>query len=319
MSAFKRLNKQDVFVTTYSAKKTWTIASSSFSDYGIVVNKAISGSGNYYLDENVENGFYPRLVSNTIRHHFFGNQYNTGSAQGDVTTYVEDGKLYYFPTESVNINTYTRYFDSSLITGSPSLTNVSSSILSIPTSMYGTHIEPGSFSFVIVGSVNLNLYVDEDYVSSSYFAGGDNYVSEDVLVDDGENRIYSAVDGRFAGYIFYKQGIIIIDDIGVNTYILNSTYNPDYTIQFKSNNLIYTHNVICKIKDYEFNHTLNRTALSGSYGDLASNIPTSSFSPYITSIGLYNDANELIAVAKSNKPIPKSKDIDMTFEIRIDH
>jgi len=35
-------------------------------------------------------------------------------------------------------------------------------------------------------------------------------------------------------------------------------------------------------------------------------------------VGLYNDANELIAVAKMAKPIPKSANTEMTIVIKID-
>lgn len=39
---------------------------------------------------------------------------------------------------------------------------------------------------------------------------------------------------------------------------------------------------------------------------------------YITSIGLYNDSNELIAVAKSSQPIPKSFDREVLIKVRLD-
>jgi len=66
------------------------------------------------------------------------------------------------------------------------------------------------------------------------------------------------------------------------------------------------------------NFTYNRTAVSGSNGTVASNITGSGFTPYVTTVGLYNDANELIALAKLGKPIPKSQHSDMTFEIKLD-
>jgi hypothetical protein len=42
------------------------------------------------------------------------------------------------------------------------------------------------------------------------------------------------------------------------------------------------------------------------------------FQPYITTVGLYNDANELLAVAKYSKPIPKPNNTDMTLIVQID-
>jgi hypothetical protein len=39
---------------------------------------------------------------------------------------------------------------------------------------------------------------------------------------------------------------------------------------------------------------------------------------YATTIGLYNDENELLAVAKLGKPIMMSPDTDMTFVVKYD-
>jgi hypothetical protein len=44
----------------------------------------------------------------------------------------------------------------------------------------------------------------------------------------------------------------------------------------------------------------------------------SAFQPYTTTIGLYNDDNELLMVAKLGKPIALSSDTDMTFIVRYD-
>jgi hypothetical protein len=44
----------------------------------------------------------------------------------------------------------------------------------------------------------------------------------------------------------------------------------------------------------------------------------SSFSPYITSIGLYNNNNDLVAIAKLATPLKKRKDIDINVIIRFD-
>ena len=43
-----------------------------------------------------------------------------------------------------------------------------------------------------------------------------------------------------------------------------------------------------------------------------------SFQPYVTTVGLYDDDNDLLAIAKLGKPIKKSTKIPMTFRIEID-
>ena len=44
----------------------------------------------------------------------------------------------------------------------------------------------------------------------------------------------------------------------------------------------------------------------------------SNFYPYVTSIGLYNDSNELLVVGKVGKPIKLSDELDTTFILRFD-
>jgi len=44
----------------------------------------------------------------------------------------------------------------------------------------------------------------------------------------------------------------------------------------------------------------------------------SDFSPYVTTIGLYNDNNELMAIGKTAKPIKNDKEMALTFVVRFD-
>jgi len=44
----------------------------------------------------------------------------------------------------------------------------------------------------------------------------------------------------------------------------------------------------------------------------------SDFSPYVTTIGLYNENQELLAVAKLAQPLPTSQTTDTTILINLD-
>jgi hypothetical protein len=55
-----------------------------------------------------------------------------------------------------------------------------------------------------------------------------------------------------------------------------------------------------------------------SGGTYISEVTGSAFQPYVTTIGLYNDSNDLIAVGKLGRPTPKSENTDMTFVIKLD-
>jgi len=94
---------------------------------------------------------------------------------------------------------------------------------------------------------------------------------------------------------------------------------PDINIlNFKNSYTIYENEVICIISDGEFNMSQNPTITTDTSGSLRDFATGSNFSPYATSIGLYNDANELLLVAKLGQPIPISDNTDTTFVIRYD-
>jgi hypothetical protein len=89
-------------------------------------------------------------------------------------------------------------------------------------------------------------------------------------------------------------------------------------ISFKNNYTIYELEVRCVVGENEFNYSQNPTLQTGSFGDLKEFAKDEDFTPYITTIGLYNEANELLAVAKLGQPIKKTKNTDTTFIIKFD-
>ena len=57
----------------------------------------------------------------------------------------------------------------------------------------------------------------------------------------------------------------------------------------------------------------------GEYSNELRNFVTSSdFRPYITSIGLYNDTGDLLAIGKLGAPLKKRQDVDVTIDVRLD-
>lgn len=105
-------------------------------------------------------------------------------------------------------------------------------------------------------------------------------------------------------------------------------------IKLRNEHTIYENYIKCTVKDYEYGFSYNPSLLSGSQSKLnyysGSYFATSSegiivdyatgsdFSPYVTAVGLYNDTNDLLGVAKMAAPIPMSPNTDMTFLVRYD-
>jgi hypothetical protein len=97
------------------------------------------------------------------------------------------------------------------------------------------------------------------------------------------------------------------------------TYTGSFSVSFKNEYTIYENEVRCLVKESDYNLSYNPTLVtnyeSGSVKDFATG---SDFYTYATTLGLYNDNNELLAVAKFGKPMLISPDTDMTFVIKYD-
>ena len=95
-------------------------------------------------------------------------------------------------------------------------------------------------------------------------------------------------------------------------------YSP-YTMSLNAQTTIYQNEVRCLVNENDFNYTLNPSAnkagTSGSYIDA---VTGSDFHPYATTVGLYNDRDELLVLGKLSTPYPVPENTDMTFVVRWD-
>jgi hypothetical protein len=93
-----------------------------------------------------------------------------------------------------------------------------------------------------------------------------------------------------------------------------------FTVAFKNDYTIHENELRCMVKDSDYNLSYNPTLVNGNYssGSLKDFATGSSFYTYATQIGLYDDDNNLLAVAKLGKPIMMSPDTDMTFVVKYD-
>lgn len=322
MGAFKKLNQQDAYISTYTARKSWTASGSQYPNLGILNLVGESGSGAYIPDE-----------ANTV---YGGGDENASTASFDKRlVYQSINQLYYSNFSSSIIptsNSFDNYLQSSFnISGSRYL-DQNVAVFSLPKEVYGTHLEPTSITLQLdlPFSGSGNNYVLNNYVTSGGIdseldiynqytlpAAFDIASGSTKILDDGEGNLYlEGIDPKVnVGNIIYPHGQIIITDNNI-AQVFNNEYNA--IIEWKSNLPIYTHNYHCRIKANELNFSLNKTAVDQTTGQIKDNISGSAFQPYVSTIGLYNDVNELVAVAKTASPVPKSTNTDMSFHIKLD-
>jgi hypothetical protein len=87
--------------------------------------------------------------------------------------------------------------------------------------------------------------------------------------------------------------------------------------QLNSQETISSNYVFVRIKNGEYNYTSNPSFISGS-GNLVYSNFINSPQTFPTTVGMYNDNNELLAVAKMSKPLTKDFTKEALIRVKLD-
>jgi hypothetical protein len=320
MGAYKQFLSTDVIVAPLVVNKSFSFeGSASFVTNGIGIYLGANYTSSNLSPLSLE--YDQRLKYNSIKQLYYTNYIpNPISGSPNVMNYlgqvVEDNSKtnvysrFYnyeqtslFQTNSYNYSSnygYERFFP----TGSAYVSNITDilangiGIVSIPKNLFGDYINPNTFryKFKYDGSNEIDLV--------------DN--GEGVLIEKGSPKsVY--------GIINYQHGTAIITDtysVFANSFT-SSTSTP--TCSFQSSRTIYETQYKCTIRPDEFNFSLNPSLISGSTDGTVYNFATSSyFSPYVSTVGFYNENQELLMVAKLGQPLPTGATTDTTILVNID-
>jgi hypothetical protein len=121
-----------------------------------------------------------------------------------------------------------------------------------------------------------------------------------------------------------EGGVGLTPDPGLTSNSLLNTNRGLYraislgsNFQLNSEETITSDYIFVRIKNNDFNYTTNPSMISGSgefyYPSLVNNPQT-----FITTVGMYNDANELLAVAKLSKPLVKDFTKEALVRVKLD-
>ena len=140
----------------------------------------------------------------------------------------------------------------------------------------------------------------------------------EILFVSSSNVNYTIGQGTNVGNIFYPHGVGVISKTDQLVSLLKNSTGYGTNVNWQASHTIFQHQYRCRVNESSLNYSQNPSIKSGSNGDTYNFATGSYFQPYITTVGLYNDSNELIAVAKLGQPVPKSRYTDMTFVIALD-
>jgi len=338
MSAWKQFLASDVIVNPFVVNKGFTFPSSQFatgSDGELVgIDRFYGTNVNWFEDQSTTGTItteYQALIYSSVKQLYYSNYLSSSTGDRVAQPVISLGSN---PSGNVLIGNvesplYDNFLQSTLVPNRffPTASDAEVGVISIPSKLYGEYIVPNSLRLEVSPS------------------GSGSYVA----IDDGEGNVIFESTGEHLGNVIYTHGIIILtvsgsitQGYGTSIYgvsLYGAGYPPPFdwvtspmTCSFSSSMTIYETQYKCTIRESEFNATLNPSAqksgsvveVSGSYfyrrgdGTLNNNVTGSYFSPYVTTVGLYDEAQNLLAIGKLAQPLPTSDTIDTTILVNID-
>ena len=301
MSVYKPFTTSDVVVTPFKVNKSFSFeGASAFTSSNVGIDR--------FIGKNIQSTFFvsgsnptgqissqnQELVYESIKQLYYSN-YLRGEDGSTVNTasFNIDGTI--TATGGANQPMYDNFLTNTLDANRvfPTGSNDQIFITSIPSNLFGENIKPGSFTF-------------------------SDLINKFEVTDDGQGNLISA--SIKVGDIIYPHGVAITTTHyapGLPTELANVN---TITCSFQSNLTIYESQYKCTLNPNEFTYTQNPSAISGSSnsGIVYDFLTGSYFEPYITTVGLYNNANQLVAVGKLSQPLQSSNVTDTTILVNLD-
>jgi len=316
MSVFKSFITSDVIVSPFEVNKSFTFQGNELTGSNVGIDRFI---GRNVTASLWVSGSYPTgqintqdqiLVYRSIRELYYSN-YISGSdgSPAGTASFNTDGTI----TGPAYTPNYYNYLSSTLLADRyiPTGSNEIIGVISIPSNLFGNYLQPGTVS-ISNGTLTLTDDGNGNMIHNSEKYGDVIYEHGIIiLTSDGitSNVGYGYVSYGTATYGVATENIINSFATGSNiTCSFNSAYNI-FETQYK-----------CTIRENEFNFSTNPTQISGSSnsGILYDFATGSFFTPYATTVGLYDNAYNLLAVAKLAQPLPLSAVTDTSILVNLD-
>jgi len=335
--AFKRFDPEDFLVSSDSITSTlWSTGAPTLISFNTSSVQAAGSSGNYYLSIYQTSSIDP-----------------TAQVQFDIA-YADalgSGSVLYNPIVPSNSYTKTVYGQyRSLIledenasfifgTGNNSYTGNNFWVLSIERARYKQSLFPGSLNLKISGSGGIINLTDNSLDNPVNVFIGSSRVYQLISGSNGTagtlaNSGYVANSGSY-GLVFPDLGTILLNPAaisqsiqvnasrsnnsdGLNNQRLFNAISLGASFALNSEETITSDYVFVRARNSEFNYSENPSFISGSTGEVIYDNFINQPQTYITTVGMYNDQNELLAVAKMSRPLLKDFTKEALVRVKLD-
>ena len=222
--------------------------------------------------------------------------------------------------------------------GNNAITSSNFWAISVDRARYKESLFPGSLTLHITGSANQDIMLTDnsrDTLTTQYLGStrvfqlisGSNGTAYSGSTDGG----YTPASGSY-GLVFPDLGTIMFNTealktIGIIPSQSSNAYDNNNKILFgalgpfklNSEETITADYVFVRARNSEFNYSANSSFISGSTGEVIYDNFINAPQVYVTTVGLYNDSNELLAVAKLSKPLLKDFTKESLLRVKLSY
>ena len=335
--SFKRLDAEDFVVSADAVQSTaWSTGAPTLSSFFTSSVQMAGSSGDYYVSVyQTESTAGGAAVQFDVA---YGNVKGSGSAYFNTAfpqftpSSTNYGQYRTMILEDENINF--SYGDGQNIFSPDDFW-----VISVDRARYKESIFPGSFNLALSGSGGLLQLTDNSNDTSIQTFLGTSRVFQIVSGSNGNSVSgggFVANSGSY-GLLFPELGTILLNPDAINQTIgvvpdrspnlTDNSTNPITLINslslaggftVNSQETITSDYVFVRARNSEFNYSANPSFISGSTGEVIFDTFINNPQVYVTTVGMYNDANECIAVAKLSRPLEKDFTKELLVRVKLD-
>jgi hypothetical protein len=337
--SFKRLNADDFVISSDSITAAMWVGNVPTLTYFFTSSVQAAGqSGNYYLNVYSSSAFQD--IQFAIA---YGNEYGSGSVfYNNAVTGSSYTSTIYGQYQNLVLGDENAGF----VFGAVSASDFYA--LSIERNRYKETIFPGSLTLQISGSGGeITITDDSNYVNTITFTeagrvfqlisgsvgsrtstpkdtGGLGYSKDSgsygwLLPDIGTILLNpNALDNSFANGGVALATSRSFDAPGDNNGRMFRAINSGSLFTLNSQESVTSDFIFVRPRSSEFNYSENPSFVTGSTGEILYSSFINNPQVYITTIGMYNDANELLAVAKLSRPLLKDFTKEALIRVKLD-
>jgi hypothetical protein len=341
--AFKRLDSEDFLLSADSITATlWTGYLPTLNQFFTSSIQEASPAGTYYLSVyQTASALYNAEVQFDLAY---------GDREGSGSTYYDPAVIGVSPTRTI----YGQYRN--LVLGDENANfvfgNITASnfyVINIERNRYKESLFPGSTTLLLTnGGTTISLTDNSKVATTNVFTDAGRLYN---LVSGSSGTVYTGVNSNgwaggtnaasgSYGWFLPDIGILMLNPLalgavaadggigltanrtnnsnGLNNRAIYNAINSAGSFTLNSQETITSDYIFVRARNAEFNYSENPSFISGSTGAVLFNSFINNPQTFITTVGLYNDANELLAVAKLSKPFKKDFTKEMLLRVKLD-